>query len=104
VCPAAVTPLEGLSKRFTQEFEAYAVILMSEMPVKRADRILGESDKRIWRMFFIHLKAAHARLNFDTFATPSKVAMVWVAFAEELLQHIRYSEGIKGLIIDISAT
>ena len=41
---------EGRSKHFTQEFEAFAVTLMREIPVKRAGQILGESDTRMWRM------------------------------------------------------
>ncbi len=63
-------PWEGRGKHFTQEFEAFAVTLMREMPVKRAGQILGESDTRMWRMLFAHVKAAHARLSFDT--------VVWV--------------------------
>ncbi len=37
-------PWEGRSKHFTQEFEAFALTLMREMPVKRAGQILGESE------------------------------------------------------------
>ena len=58
-------PWEGRSKHFTQEFEAFAVTLMREMPVKRAGQILGESDTRMWRMLFAHVKAAYERLSFD---------------------------------------
>jgi hypothetical protein len=29
---------------------------MLEMPVKRAGKILGESDSRMWRMLFAHVK------------------------------------------------
>jgi transposase len=43
-------PWERRSKHFTREFEAFAVTLMREMPVKRAGQILGESDSRMWRM------------------------------------------------------
>jgi hypothetical protein len=39
---------------------------MREMPVKRAGQILGESDTRMWRMLFAHVKAAYERLRFDT--------------------------------------
>jgi len=45
-------PREGRSKHFTQEFEAFAVTLMREMPVERASQILGERDSRMWRMLF----------------------------------------------------
>jgi transposase len=67
-------PWEGRSKHFTQEFEASAVTLMREMPVKRAGQILGESDTRMWRMLFAHVKAANERLSFDK--------VVWVGADE----------------------
>jgi len=118
-------PWEGRSKHFTQKFEAFAVTLMREMPVKRAGQILGESDTRMWRMLFARGKAAYARLSFDTvvwvgagemnrrkghnyltvfadlmakrvlFATPCKDALVWTAFAEELLRHNGHPEAIQ---------
>ena len=126
-------PWEGRSKHFTQEFEAFAVTLMREMPVKRAGQILGESDTRMWRMLFAHVKAAHARLSFDTvvwvgademnrrkghnyltvfadlvakrvlFATPGKDASVWEAFAAELLRHNGHPKAIQHVAIDMSA-
>ncbi len=71
------SPWEGRSKHFTQEFEAFAVTLMREMPVKRTGQILGESDSRMWRMLFAHVKAAHARLSFED--------VVWVG-ADEMNQ------------------
>lgn len=85
--------------------------LMSKMLVKRPGQILGENDSRMRRMLFAHVKAAHARLSFDTvvwvgayemnrrkgpnyltvfadlmtkrilFATPGKDTKVWEAFA-----------------------
>ena len=67
-------PWEGRSKHFTQEFEASALTLIREMPVKRAGRILGESDSRMWRMLLAHVKAAHACLIFDN--------VVWVGADE----------------------
>jgi transposase len=67
-------PWEGRSKHFTQEFEAFAVTLMREMPVKGAGQILGESDSRMWRMLFAHVKAAYARLSFEN--------VVWVGAHE----------------------
>ena len=39
-------PWEGRSKHFTQEFEAFAMTLMREMPVKRAGQILGVERER----------------------------------------------------------
>ena len=126
-------PWEGRSKHFTQEFEAFALTLMREMPVKRAGQILGESDTRMWRMLFAHVKAAHARLSFDNvvwvggdemnrrkghnyltvfadllakrvlFATPGKDASVWEAFAAELLRHNGHPKAIQYVAIDMSA-
>jgi transposase len=126
-------PWEGRSKHFTQEFEAFALTLMREMPVKRAGQILGESDSRMWRMLFAHVKAAHARLSFDNvvwvgademnrrkghnyltvfadllakrvlFATPGKDASVWEAFAAELLRHNGHPKAIRRVAIDMSA-
>jgi transposase len=125
-------PWEGRSKHFTQEFEAFALTLMREMPVKRAGQILGESDTRMWRMLFAHVKAAHARLSFDNvvwvgademnrrkghnyltvfadllakrvlFATPGKDASVWEAFAAELLRHNVHPKAIQYVAIDMS--
>ncbi len=46
---SVIPPWEGRSKHFTQEFEAFALTLMREMPLKRAGEILGESDSRMWR-------------------------------------------------------
>jgi len=126
-------PWEGRSKHFTQEFEAFALTLMREMPVKRAGQILGESDSRMWRMLFAHVKAAHARLSFDNvvwvgademnrrkghnyltvfadllakrvlFGTPGKDASVWEAFAAELLRHNGHPKAILRVAIDMSA-
>jgi len=132
-CTRVTPPWEGRSKHFTQEFEAFALTLMREMPVKRAGQILGESDTRMWRMLFAHVKAAHARLSFDNvvwvgademnrrkghnyltvfadllakrvlFATPGKDASVWEAFAAELLLHNGHPKAIQYVAIDMSA-
>src|SRR6266545_2246739 len=42
-------PWEGRSKHFSKEFEAFALTLMREMPVKKAGEILSETDQRMWR-------------------------------------------------------
>src|SRR5258708_4333441 len=47
-------PWEGLSTHFSKEFEAYALLLMREMPMARVAEIIGESDTRLWRMVFNH--------------------------------------------------
>ncbi len=126
-------PWEGRSKHFTQEFDAYAVTLMREMPVKRAGQILGECDSRMWRMLSAHVKATHACLSFDSvvwvgadeinlrkghsyltvfadllakrvlFATPGKDAPVWEVFAAVLLRHNGHPKPIRRVAIDMSA-
>jgi transposase len=127
------SPWKGRSKHFTQGFQAFAVTLMLEMLVKRASQILGESDTRMWRLLFAHVKAAYERLSFDTelwvgadkmnrrkghkyltvftdlvanrvlFATPGKDASVWAAFAAELLRHNGHPKAIQHVAIDMSA-
>ena len=54
-------PWEGRSKHFSKEFEAFALTLMREMPVKKAGEIIGETDQRLWRMLHAHVEAARAR-------------------------------------------
>ena len=129
-----VTPLwEGRSKHFTQEFEAFALTLMREMPVKRGGEILGESDSRMWGTLFTHVKAAYERLSFPNvvwvgadetnrrnghnyltvfadlvakrviFATPGKDASVWEAFAGELLRNNGHPKAIQYAANDMSA-
>ena len=58
-------PWEGLSKHFTRSFEAFALLLVREMPVATAATILGESDTRLWRMLFAHLEAAYAQSDMS---------------------------------------
>jgi hypothetical protein len=60
---------------------------MREMPVKRAGQILGESDTRMWRMLFAHVKEAHARLSFDN--------VVWVGADEmNLAQRAQLTDSV----------
>jgi hypothetical protein len=37
-------PWEGKSKHFTEEFEAFALTLMREMPMKKVGEIVGVDD------------------------------------------------------------
>ena len=62
VCP----PWEGLSKHFTKAFEAYALLLAREMPIKRAAAMVGETDTRFWRLLDAHVKAARAAADHDS--------------------------------------
>jgi len=45
-------PREGHSKHFAQDFWAFAVNLMREMPMKGTGQILVENDTRMWRVLF----------------------------------------------------
>lgn len=58
-------PWEGLCKHFTREFEAFALLLLREMPVKKVGQIVGETDTRLWRMIFRHVEAAYEEADFS---------------------------------------
>ena len=57
--------MEGRAKHFTKEFEAFALTLMREMPVKKAAEILGEQDTRMWRVVQAYVEEAHAAINMS---------------------------------------
>lgn len=125
-------PWEGKSKHFTRDFEAFALTLMREMPVKKAGEILGETDQRLWRMLHLHVEEAYRKLEMDgvvwvgademnrrkghnyltvfadlkakrvVFATPGKDASTWEAFADELLKHNGHPKAITQAAIDMS--
>jgi transposase len=67
-------PWEGRSRGLTQEFEAFALTLMREMPVKAAAEILDETDQKLWRALFAHVAAAWADLRWES--------VVWVGADE----------------------
>ncbi len=50
---------------FTLLFEAFAMTLVTHMPVAAAARILGEHDTRLWRMIIHYVEAALARLDLS---------------------------------------
>ena len=125
-------PWEGRSKHFSKEFEAFALTLMREMPVKKAGEILGESDQRLWRMLHAHVEAARAQADWSEvvwvgademnrkkghnyvtvfadllnkrvlFGTEGKDASVWERFAEELQAHNGHAKSITQAAIDMS--
>lgn len=49
---------------FTLLFEALAMVLMREMPVKAASRIVGEQDSR-WRVLMHYVEVARSREDFS---------------------------------------
>lgn len=126
-------PWEGRSKHFSKEFEAFALTLMREMPVKKAGEILRETDQRLWRMLHAHVEAARAEADWSEvvwvgademnrkkghnyvtvfadllnkrvlFGTEGKDASVWEGFAEELQAHNGHPKAITQVAIDMSA-
>jgi transposase len=58
-------PWEGLSTHFTKEFEAFALLLMREMPVSKVGELVGETDTRLWRMLFRQVDAAYAEADYS---------------------------------------
>ena len=56
---------EGRSRGLTQEFEAFALTLMREMPVKKVAEILGVTDTRLWRLLQCHIAAARKEADFS---------------------------------------
>lgn len=58
-------PWEGLSAHFTKEFEAFALLLMREMPMSKVSEIVGESDTRLWRMLFRQVERAYAEADYS---------------------------------------
>jgi transposase len=125
-------PWEGRSRGLTQEFEAFALTLMREMPVKKAGEILGETDQKLWRALFAHVAAAWQDLSWENvvwvgademnrkkghnyltvfadlaakrvlLAVEGKDASVWERFAEELGRHNGHPKAITMVAIDMS--
>jgi transposase len=125
-------PWEGRGKHFTREFEAFALTLMREMPVKKAGEILGETDQRMWRLLHAHVEAARAQEDWSEvvwvgademnrrkghnyvtvfadlarkrvlFGEEGKDAGVWEAFAQEMVAHNGHPKAVTQVAIDMS--
>jgi transposase len=125
-------PWEGRSRGLTQEFEAFALTLMREMPVKKAGEILGETDQKLWRALFAHVDAAWEDLSWEEvvwvgademnrkkghnyltvfvdlvakrvlLAVEGKDAGTWERFAEQLGRHNGHPKAITQVAIDMS--
>jgi transposase len=125
-------PWEGRSPHLTQEFEAFALTLMREMPVAKAGEILGETDQRLWRMLFAHVDAAWRELSWENvvwvgademnrrkghnyltvfadleakrvlLAVEGKEAGTWERFVEQLMAHNGHPKAITQVAIDMS--
>jgi transposase len=115
-------PWEGLSTHFTKEFEAFALLLMREMPVSKVAEVVGETDTRLWRMLFRQVDAAYAEADFSSvrqgreylsvfadlvgkrvlFATEGRDHWVWDAFVAVLEQHNGHRHAITQVSMDMS--
>ena len=125
-------PWEGLSMHFTKEFEAFALLLMREMPMSKVAEVVGETDTRLWRMLFRQVDAAYAEADFSNvccvgvdelsvrkgheyisvfadlvrkrvlFATEGKDHGVWLDFVKALEQHNGHRYAITQVSMDMS--
>jgi transposase len=126
-------PWEGLSMHFTKEFEAFALVLMREMPVSKVAQMVGETDTRLWRMLFRQVDAAYAENDFSQvccvgvdemsvrkgheylsifadlikkrvlFATEGKDYQTFERFVETLEKHNGHRHAITQMSMDMSA-
>jgi transposase len=117
---------------FTFLYEALVMILVKEMPVKPAARILGEHDTRIWRIVQYHVEEAWSRLDLSeveqvgidetssrrghnyisvfvdleksqvVFATEGKDGATVKKFVEDLKEHGGSAEKVAEVCIDMS--
>lgn len=125
-------PWEGLSSHFTKEFEAFALLLMREMPMSKVGEAVGESDTRLWRMLFRQVDAAYAEADFSQvgcvgvdemsvrkghnyitvfadlaakrvlFATEGKDRETWAKFVEALGKHNGHPHALTQVSMDMS--
>lgn len=125
-------PWEGLCSHFTKEFEAFALMLMREMPMSKVAQTVGETDTRLWRMLFRHVDQAYAEADFSRvscvgvdemsvskghqyisvfadlvarrvlFATEGKDLSTWKSFVEALEKHNGHRHAITQVSMDMS--
>jgi len=125
-------PWEGLSTHFTKEFEAFALLLMREMPMSKVAEAVGETDTRLWRMLFRQVDAAYAEADFSNvccvgvdemsvrkgheyisvfadlvhkrvlFATEGKDQETWAKFVAALEKHNGHRHAITQASMDMS--
>jgi transposase len=126
-------PWEGLSIHFTKEFEAFALLLIREMPMAKVAEMTGASDMRLWRMLFKHVDGAYAQADFCNvccvgvdemsvrqgqeyisvfadlvakkviFATEGHDASTWETFVQALEAHHGHRHAITQVSMDMSA-
>ena len=125
-------PWEGLSMHFTKEFEAFALLLIREMPVSKVAEMVGETDTRLWRMLFRQVDAAYAEADFSQvccvgvdemsvrkgheyisvfadllarrvlFATEGKDKETWAKFVETFEKHNGHRHALTQVSMDMS--
>jgi len=125
-------PWEGLSTHFTKGFEAFALLLMREMPMSKVAQATGETDTRLWRMLFRQVDAAYAEADVSNvccvgadelnirkghtyltvfadlirkrvlFATEGKDRETWTRFVEALEGHNGHRHAITQASVDMS--
>ena len=54
-----------MSRHFTQESEAFALLLLRGRPMGPVAERVGETDTRRWRMLFRQVDAAYAPADFS---------------------------------------
>jgi transposase len=121
-----------LSSHFTKEFEAFALLLMREMPMSKVAETVGETDTRLWRMLFRQVDVAYAEADFSRvccvgvdemsvrkgheyisvfadlvarrvlFATEGKDQETWTKFVEALEKHNGHRHAITQASMDMS--
>ena len=126
-------PWEGLSMHFTKEFEAFALLLMREMPMSQVAQTVGETDTRLWRMLFGQVEAGYEELDMSQvccvgvdemsvskgqqylsvfadlvkkrvlFATEGRDGETWARFVETLEKHNGHQHAITQVSMDMSA-
>lgn len=125
-------PWEGLSKGFTKAFEAFALLLLREMPVSAVARQTGETDTRLWRLLRAQVERAWPRVDWSEvsivgcdelsarkghryvsvfcdlagrrvlFAVEGKDKTVWEKFVTALGEHNGHSRAITEISMDMS--
>ena len=125
-------PWEGLATHFTKGFEAFALLLMREMPMTKVAAVTGETDTRLWRMLFRQVDAAYAEADFShvccvgademhirkghsyltvfadlvakrvLFATEGKDQETWTRFLAELEKHHGHRHALTQASVDMS--
>ena len=125
-------PWEGKIKGFTLLLEAFALLLIREMPVKAAAGIVGVHDTQLWRMLHKYVAEAYEQLDFSEvttlgcdelsarkghkyltvfadmqakrvlFAAEGKGSATWDEFMEELERHNGHAGQITDISIDMS--